>query len=168
MVRGLVYGLRGGFGSLASEIKSMNTMRALSVSFAILMPLAFTQCEKAESKVDMSFAKNTFEALARGEAKARESIDWQTLQAMGQNVGAEYVKLPSETDRVNFQQAFVSQFASSFRQAGGTPDQFANWRVSYHDDLKTEVAADSNGGTVTITVTERDGKERVSGLGFIR
>lgn len=38
----------------------------------------------------------------------------------------------------------------------------------YHDDLKTKVAADSAGGTVTITVTERDGRERVSGLGFIR
>jgi hypothetical protein len=146
----------------------MTTMKALSIPLAILMPFVFSHCEKAESTADMSFAKNTFESLARGDAKARESIDWSTLQAMGQNVGAAYVLLPSETDRVNFEQAFVSQFAASFRQAGGTPDQFANWRVSHHDDLKTEVAADSNGGTVTITVTERDGKERVSGLGFIR
>lgn len=146
----------------------MTTMRALWIPLAIVMPFAFSQCEKAESRVDMSFAKNTFEALARGDSKARESIDWSTLQAMGQNVGAAYVLLPSETERANFEQAFVSQFAASFREAGGTPDQFSNWRVSHHDDLKTEVAADSGGGTVTITVTERDGKERVSGLGFIR
>jgi len=144
------------------------TMRAFSISLAILMPLAFTQCEKAASTADMSFAKNTFESLARGDSSSRSSIDWSTLQAMGHNVGAVYVQLPSETERANFEQAFVSQFAASFREAGGTPDQFANWRVAHHDDLKTEVAADSNGGTVTITVTERDGKERVSGLGFIR
>lgn len=147
----------------------MTAMRALWIPpLAIVMSFAFSQCEKARSKADLSFAKNTFEALARGDTKARESIDWSTLQAMGQNVGAAYVRLPSETEKDNFEQAFVSQFAASFRAAGGTPDQFSNWRVSHHDDLKTEVAADSGGGTVTITVTERDGKERVSGLGFIR
>ncbi|MEK7949669.1 hypothetical protein [Luteolibacter soli] len=143
-------------------------MRVLAIPLAIVMPFVFTQCEKVESKADMSFAKNTFEALARGDAKARSAIDWGTLEAMGQNVGAAYVLIPSETEKAKFEEAFVTQFAASFRQAGGTPDQFANWRVSHHDDLKTEVAADSNGGTVTITVTERDGKERVSGLGFIR
>jgi hypothetical protein len=146
----------------------MTAMRALWIPLAIVMPFAFSQCEKVASKADMSFAKNTFEALARGDSKVRESIDWSTLQAMGHNVGAAYVLLPSETEKVNFEQAFVTQFAASFREAGGTPDQFSNWRVSHHDDLKTEVAADSGGGTVTITVTERDGKERVSGLGFIR
>ncbi|MCW1924796.1 hypothetical protein OKA05_19690 [Luteolibacter arcticus] len=147
-------------------------MKYLWFPLAVAMPFAFSQCEKTANKVasraDMSFAKNTFEALARGDAKARESIDWPTFQAMGQDVGAAYVLIPSETEKANFQQAFVSQFAAGFRQAGGTPDKFENWRVSHHDDLKTEVAADSGGGTVTITVTERDGKERVSGLGFIR
>ena len=146
----------------------MTAMRALWILLAIVMPFAFSQCEKVESQDDLTFAKNTFESLARGDSKVRESIDWSTLQAMGQNVGATYVLLPSETEKVNFEQAFVTQFAASFREAGGTPDQFSNWRVSHHDDLKTEVAADSGGGTVTITVTERDGKERVSGLGFIR
>ena len=97
-----------------------------------------------------------------------EKIDWPTLQSLGQNVGAAYVQISSETEKVNFQKAFVAQFSASFREAGGSPDQFENWRVSHHDDLKTEVAADSAGGTVTITVTERDGRERVSGLGFIR
>ncbi|MCW1884688.1 hypothetical protein OKA04_08100 [Luteolibacter flavescens] len=149
-------------------------MKYLWIPLALGMCTALTQCEQAEkvtekvaSKGDMTFAKNTFEALARGDAEARNNIDWDTFQVMGQNVGAGYVQIPSETEKVNFQQAFVTQFASSFRAAGGTPE-FANWRVSHHDDLKTEVAADSGGGTVTITVTERDGKERVSGIGFIR
>jgi hypothetical protein len=147
-------------------------MKHLWTLLAAVSALALTQCEKTASKVagkaDMSFAKNTFEALAKGDSAVKEKIDWDTLNSMGQNVGAAYVQLPSETEKVNFQNAFVTQFSSSFRESGGSPDKFENWRVSFHDDLKTEVAADSGGGTVTITVTERDGKERVSGFGFIR
>lgn len=138
----------------------------------LLTAFLFSHCEKTVEKVaskgDLTFAKSTFESLARGDSAALERIDWSTLQSLGQNVGAAYVQIPSETEKVNFQKAFVAQFSASFREAGGSPDQFENWRVSYHDDLKTEVAADSAGGTVTITVTERDGRERVSGLGFIR
>ena len=149
-------------------------MKHLLVIFA-LGTLTLTQCEKAEheiakveSKADMSFAKNTFEALARGESSVIADIDWATLTSMGENIGATYSMLPSETEKRNFETSFVTQFAASFRESGGTPDKFENWRVSHHDDLKTEVAADSGGGTITITVTKRDGKERISGLGFIR
>lgn len=143
-------------------------MKYLWMPLAVAIPFAFSYCEKTESNADLSFARSAFESLARGEEGARESIDWTTLNSLGQNVGVAYVQIPSETEKVNFQKAFVSQFSASFREAGGSPDQFENWRVSHHDDLKTEVAADSSGGTVTITVTERDGQERVSGLGFIR
>lgn len=147
-------------------------MKLLRLLPLLLMAFLFSHCEKTVGKVasqgDLSFAKDTFESLARGDSAAMEKIDWSMLQSLGQNVGASYVQIPSETEKVNFQKAFVAQFSASFREAGGSPDQFENWRVSYHDDLKTEVAADSAGGTVTITVTERDGRERVSGLGFIR
>jgi hypothetical protein len=150
-------------------------MKQLLMIAAFALPLALTQCdraghqrEKIEGKADMSFAKDTFESLARGDSSVIGKIDWATLTSMGQNVGAAYSQLPSETEKRNFETSFVTQFATSFRESGGSPDKFENWRVSHHDDLKTEVAADSGGGTVTITVTERDGKERVSGLGFIR
>jgi hypothetical protein len=147
----------------------MKVIRLLSL---LLLPLLLSHCEKTAEKIaskgDLTFAKSTFESLARGDSVAMENIDWPTLQSLGQNVGASYVQIPSETGKINFQKAFVAQFSASFREVGGSPDQFENWRVSYHDDLKTEVAADSAGGTVTITVTERDGRERISGLGFIR
>lgn len=150
-------------------------MKHLLLISALALPLALTHCEKAEqqvekmeSKADMSFAKDTFEALARGDSEVISKIDWATLSSMGQNIGIAYSQLPSETEKRNFETSFVTQFAAGFRESGGTPDKFENWRVSHHDDLKTEVAADSGGGTVTITVTERDGKERISGLGFIR
>jgi hypothetical protein len=145
------------------------------IAAALLSVAALTQCEKADrqverlqGKADMSFAKDTFESLARGDSSVIDKIDWPTLTSMGENIGAAYSQLPSETEKRNFETSFVTQFATSFRESGGTPDKFENWRVSHHDDLKTEVAADSGGGTITITVTERDGKERISGLGFIR
>jgi hypothetical protein len=146
-------------------------MRALTLPLLfspLLLSLALTQCERPAGRGDLTFAKGTFESLARGDSAVRSSIDWSTLQALGQNVGALYVQIPSEVEKGNFENAFVTQFAASFREAGGSPDQFTNWRVSFHDDLKTEVAADSGGGTITITVTERDGRERVSGLGFVK
>jgi hypothetical protein len=147
-------------------------MKFLRLLPLLLLPLILSQCEKTAGKIaskgDLTFAKSTFESLARGESAAMEKIDWPTLQSLGQNVGAAYVQIASETEKVNFQKAFVAQFSAAFREAGGSPDQFENWRVSHHDDLKTEVAADSAGGTVTITVSERDGRERVSGLGFLR
>ena len=147
-------------------------MKLLRLLPLLFLPFLFSHCEKTAgkvaSKVDLTFAKSTFESLARGDSATIEKIDWAILQSLGQNVGVSYVQIPSETEKVNFQKAFVTQFSASFREAGGTPDQFENWRVSYHDDLKTEVAADSAGGTVTIIVTERDGRERISGLGFIR
>ncbi|WP_367874919.1 hypothetical protein [Luteolibacter sp. Populi] len=150
-------------------------MKHLLIGASILSALVLTQCDKAEhqvakieSKADMSFAKNTFESLAKGESSVFDKIDWAMLNSMGENIGAAYTLLPSETQKRDFETSFVTQFASEFQKAGGTPDQFTNWRVSGHDDIKTEVAADSGTGTITITVTERDGKERVSGLGFIR
>ncbi len=147
----------------------------LLISAGLLSTLTLTQCDRAEyevakieSKGDVNFAKDAFESLARGDTASIEKIDWEMLESMGEAVGTEYSQLPSETQKRNFEKNYVTQFASGFQRSGGSPGQFSNWRVSYHDDIKTEVAADSNGGTVTITVTERDGKERISGLGFIR
>ena len=145
------------------------------IAAGLISVATLTQCDKADrqverlqGKADMSFAKDTFESLARGDSSVIDKIDWATLTSMGQNVGAAYSQLPSETEKRNFESSFITQFATSFRESGGSPDKFENWRVSHHDDLKTEVAADSGGGTVTITVTERDDKERVSGLDFTR
>jgi len=148
----------------------------LHLLFAVtaLASIPLTQCNRAEhefaeieSEGDVTFAKETFEDLARGNSEVIDKIDWLMLDSMGENVGLEYARFVSESEKRQFETAFVTQFAAGFQRAGGTPSQFTNWRVSYHDDIKTEVAADSGGGTVTIKVTERDGKERISGIGFI-
>lgn len=136
----------------------------LSPLFAVVL---FTQCEKTDGPGDVSFAKDTFESLARGDSATVDEIDWMTLQSLGQNVGAAYAQLPTEAEKNDFEASFVTQFAASFRDAGGRIESFENWRVVHDDELRTEVAATSPGGTLTITVNDRDGKERISALNFV-
>jgi hypothetical protein len=131
---------------------------------AIVSSLALTNCKKTEQAGDSGFAKSTFISLARGDSDVQSKIDWPTLLALGENVGAKYVAIESETERQNFRNAFVTQFSSSFRENGGSVDNFTNWRVTFHDSIRTEVAADSPGGVLKMTVTDRDSIERVSSI----
>lgn len=117
---------------------------------------------------DVTFAKSTFESLARGDSAVAEKIDWPTFTAMGDNVGASYVELTSGVEKQKLVTGFITGFASSFRDSGGSVEAFTNWRVSLHDKLRTEVAADSPGGVMTITVSERDGVEKVSSINLVQ
>ncbi len=154
----------------------MNAIRVLSLFAA---PLLFSNCREAadtSSKVkkeittagDVSFAKTTFESLARGDSSVVEKIDWPIFTALGDNVGGNYTVLASGVEKQNFATAFVTQFASSFRQSGGTVESFGDWRVTLHDKLRTEVAADSPNGVLTVILSERDGVERISSINLLK
>lgn len=147
----------------------MKTIHFLTI-FAI--PLLFSNCKETKQQVvtagDVSFARNTFESLARGDSKVADKIDWPVFTSMGGNIGSAYVALTSGVEKNQFVTNFISQFAVSFRESGGKIEDFTNWRVSTHDKLKTEVAADSPTGVLTVTVAERDGVERVSSINIIK
>lgn len=147
----------------------MKTIHLLTI-FAI--PLVLSNCKETKQQVatagDVSFARNTFESLARGDSKVADKIDWPVFTSMGSNTGSAYVALTSGVEKEQFVTNYISQFAISFRESGGKVEDFTNWRVSLHDKLKTEVAADSPTGVLTITVAERDGAERVSSINIIK
>lgn len=154
----------------------MKTIHIL-VLLAVVLPLC--DCRKTSEKIskleqkasttgDVSFAKKTFEALARGESDVADKIDWEVFTSMSNNVGATYVALPTETEKENLVKSFITQFATSFRESGGSLEQFTNWRVTFHNSLRTEVAADSPNGLLTIIVSERDDKERVTSISMIK
>ena len=147
----------------------MKTIHYLAI-FSI--PLLFSNCKETKLQVatagDVSFARNTFESLARGDSKVADKIDWPVFTSMGGNTGSTYVALTSGVEKDQFVTNFISQFAVSFRESGGKIEDFTNWRVSTHDKLKTEVAADSPTGVLTMTVAERDGVERVSSINIIK
>ncbi len=142
------------------------------LAFVILASCEKTKDAIAETKAevatagDVGFAKSTFESLVRGDSTVASKIDWPVFTATGVNHGAAYVALNTQPDRDKFVAQFITQFSSAFRESGASMDNFTNWRVLTHDSTRTEVAADSaaTGSTMTLTVSVRDGVERVSAI----
>jgi hypothetical protein len=162
-----------------SAIENAEPMKTILFLTLLAAPLLLSNCKGAkrsltETKLevatagDVTFARTTFESLARGDSAVAEKIDWPVFTSMGQNLGASYVALTSGVEKQKLVASFITQFATSFRESGGTIEGFTNWRVSTHDALKTEVAADSPNGVLTVIVAERDGVERVSSINIIK
>ncbi len=150
---------------------------ALLAVFAV--PVLFSNCREAKrdltsakrevaSAGDVTFARSTFESLARGDSAVAEKIDWPVFTSLGENLGADYVALTSGLEKQKFVAGFITQFAISFRESGGNLEGFTNWRVASRDALRTEVAADSPNGVLTVIVAERDNVERVSSINLIK
>lgn len=139
-------------------------MKNLILSAISLLTLLLPGCEKMEAKGDVTFAKSTFESLARGDTSVAEKIDWETLNSLGIPVGQQYVAFANDADRTNFRKGFVTQFSASFRESGGSVDSFTGWRVTSHDETNTKVTADTTKGRLNLTVSKRDGKERLSAI----
>lgn len=126
-------------------------------------------CEKSKlaSVGDASFARKTFEKLAKGDQSVDPDIDWKTLRALGQDVGVVYVTMASEEDQRRFREGFITQFASSFQTAGGKVEDFVDWKVTEHDATHTVVTASSPSRILKMGVNDRDGKERVTSLDVV-
>lgn len=147
-------------------------MKAISKFLcACLLSIALPACDGGRSNMetagDTRFARVTLEALARGESKVAEDIDWPVLTAMDHNVGAAYVALATPEEKARFIEGFITQFATSFRETGGSVESISGWRVAFHDSQRTEVEADAPSGTLRITVSGRNGKERVSSIRIV-
>jgi hypothetical protein len=154
-------------------------MKTIHLFSLFAAPLLFTQCNEARKGVanvkeevatagDFGFAKNTFESLARGDSAVAGKIDWPVFTFLGENLGATYMALPTGVEKEKFINGYITQFATSFRESGGSVDSFTNWRVVTHDSQKTEVAADGTTGVVTILVSERDNMEKVSSINIVK
>ncbi|MES2439741.1 MAG: hypothetical protein V4584_11765 [Verrucomicrobiota bacterium] len=154
-------------------------MKTISLLTILAAPLLFSNCRETKQKIaeakeevatagDVTFAKNTFESLAKGDSAVADKIDWAVFTPLGENLGAAYVALNSAVEKQKLVSGFITQFSVSFRESGGSVDAFTNWRVTAHDSQKTEVAADSTTGVLTIIVSERDGVEKVSSINMIK
>ncbi|WAC19387.1 hypothetical protein OVA24_19345 [Luteolibacter sp. SL250] len=132
--------------------------------------LSITSCDKTKSEAtgDVSFARSAFVALAKGDTKAQDMIDWPVFTAPGENVAAKYNAIPTETEKAQFRGEYVTGFATSFRQTGGSVDNFTNWTVSFHDSTRTEVTAQSPNGLLKLTVSERNSTEKLSAIDVVK
>ena len=154
-------------------------MKTIYILTILATPLLFSNCKESKRNVsevkleaatlgDVSFARKTIESLARGESSVADRIDWPVFSMMGENLGASYVALTSGVEKEKFVNGFITQFALNFRESGGKIENFTNWRVTLHDKLKTEVAADTPNGVLAVVVADRDGVERVSSINIIK
>lgn len=143
-------------------------MKYLRLALCALLPILFTHCGELESKGDLTFAKNTFGELVRGESSVISKIDWETLTALGMPVGQQFVAIDSEKEKEQFTNSFVTQFSTNFRESGGSIDGFTNWQVISHDDTHTKVTADSGNGGLKLTVSKRNGVERLSAFEIVK
>ncbi len=143
-------------------------MRSTLLTLTFLAPLCITSCKKTQPAGDVSFARSTFISLAKGDTDVQSKIDFATLTALGDNVGAKYNLIPTETEKQQFRSLFITEFSSSFRQNGGSVDNFTNWTVTFHDSTRTEVTADSPAGLLKLTVSERDSVDRISSIDMVK
>ncbi|MBW3636362.1 MAG: hypothetical protein KY445_07845 [Armatimonadetes bacterium] len=134
--------------------------------FTALICFSLAGCSRDPSGADLQFAQDSFPVLARGDAKAEELIDFETLRMAGMDVGAVYAAMPNDKEKADFRRSFVVGFASSFQGTGASADSFKNWRVQNSDSARTVVATDGPKGVITITVSRRDDRQRISGLGI--
>ncbi len=143
-------------------------MSKLPLALLGLLVLLLANCKDSENKGDVGFAKSTFESLVRGDSGAEAVIDWETFSSLGTNVGARYIALETDEERAKFRHNFVTQFSASFRDSGGSLQDFTNWRATASDEVHTNVTADSPNGLLRLTVSERDLQERLSAIDIVK
>lgn len=117
---------------------------------------------------DLDFARTAFKALAHGDTAARNLVDWDNFQAMGQNMGAVYKSLPDDKQRAAFRSSLVTSFSASFKKSGASAETLSNWRVKSAGKgatADTVIAADSpNKATLLLTVSKRNGSQKLAAL----
>lgn len=137
-----------------------------TITFALAASSAFllASCKDAGQSADVAFAKTTFESLVRGDSAVVANIDWEIFNSLGIPMGPQYLAFETEQEKETFKNGFVTQFSASFRDSGGSSENFSNWRETSHDDNHTVVTADSAEGSLKLTVSERDSKKRISAM----
>ena len=112
---------------------------------------------------DLDLARKVLSSLAQGRESIQAVIDWPSFKAMGNDVGADYEKLPSERQKLYFRKAFVINFSLSFKASGGELRNYGNWRVYSRDKEKTIVAADTvSKKTVLFVISKKYGKSKIT------
>jgi hypothetical protein len=80
-------------------------------------------------------------------------------------VGKEYRALPNDAEESKYRKEFLAGIALSTPAIKANPDGITNWRVQSETSSETVVAANMNGGAVlTLTISKRDGIQKLSGM----
>lgn len=116
---------------------------------------------------DIDLAKKVMYGLAQGKESVEDSLDWPTLKILDKEIGASYVKLQFDRERVYFRKLFIVNFSLSFQSVGGELRYFTNWRIYSRDKEKTIVAVDTLKKPILLfTISYKYGKRKIVAIQF--
>jgi len=119
----------------------------------------------AQLETDVQLTHRIFNSLCSGNRGVENLIDWETLKAVGMDVGQAYSKIISEKERADYRRAFFYNLTFSFKAAKGRTSAFFNWRVQNRVGNNTIVAADTTSGKVILfTLTIKGGKRKLTAI----
>lgn len=109
-----------------------------------------------------ALCRQIFLGMVEGKQPVGKFIDWNKLNAFGIDVSAIYPRLPDEKEKEDYRKEFFKNLSLGFKQSGGNPRAFVNWRVYKVEGEKTVVAADysAKGKTVLFTLSG-DGQKKL-------
>ena len=111
---------------------------------------------------DLSFGRSVFYGLIKGNESVKKLIDWDSFKAIGQDLGANYSKLPSAREKEWYKKSFIINCSLGFQSVKGLPGSFINWRLRRSDNQTAVVATDTVGGsTLLLTISKKDKKRKL-------
>ena len=142
----------------------INTNRVIALGCGVLLGL-LAACSSESDNPDVKFAKTTLFSMVNCSAD-ETLIDWETLQAPpAKDIGAIYRALPDDAEKAKFRKEFLAGFCFSTPNLKAHPESLTDWRVNSESPSETVVATDMQPGTVMLlTVSKRDGKQKLSSL----
>lgn len=145
----------------AHKMIKTNELIALGCWIALA---ALAGCTEESDNADVRFAKTTFFSMVNGTAD-ETAIDWENFVSPTKDLGPIYKALPNDAERALFRKQFLAGFAISTPNIKANPDGIRNWRAQSENPSETIVAADMQDGHVLLlTISKRDGKQRLSAL----
>ena len=119
----------------------------------IFLASTFTIFYAGREKSTPQLCRQIFMGMVEGRQSVEKFIDWNQLNAFGIDVSAIYPMLPNEKEKADYRREFFSNLSMGFKQLGGRPQAFINWRIFKIEGSKTIVAADYAGENKTVLFT---------------
>jgi hypothetical protein len=113
------------------------------ILFFLVLIIAFHFIgQRQDSENDVTLCRDIFNGLLEGRQLVQDHIAWEKLNALGLSVGATYNRLPNKQEKSDYRREWIKNLSLGFKQGGGTPLAFTNWRVYRRAISTTVVAAD--------------------------
>ncbi len=143
-------------------------MRIVKVILSVLsLAIFLLGCDMVPAS-DVDFAKYVFTRMAKGSLGVEKYIGWESLKAVGVDVGGTYKKF-NEKDKLGYRKAFLKNYSFSFRTAGGSLKYFHNWRIHSQDSAKTTIAVSTQNLTLLLDISnDSRNKRKLIGMDWLK